>query len=88
MIITRPLRRMTLHFSHMGLTDGLTFMTQTSLSTKKTIQNEHTLCAHAKILYQKLLAMQEVFRLFQTIFLFSLRIGQEAHFLPLISHAR
>jgi hypothetical protein len=23
---TRPLRRMTLHFSHMGLTDGLTFI--------------------------------------------------------------
>ncbi len=27
MTITLPLRLMILHFSHMGLTDGLTFMT-------------------------------------------------------------
>ena len=26
MTMTRPLRRMTLHFSHMGFTDGLTFI--------------------------------------------------------------
>ena len=26
MTITRPLRRMTLHFSQMGFTEGLTFM--------------------------------------------------------------
>jgi hypothetical protein len=26
MIITLPFRRMTLHFSHIGLTEGLTFM--------------------------------------------------------------
>jgi hypothetical protein len=30
MIITLPLRRMTLHFSQIGLTDGLTFMIKTS----------------------------------------------------------
>jgi len=29
--ITLPLRLMTLHFSHMGLTDGLTFMEFSSL---------------------------------------------------------
>ena len=31
MIITRPLRLMILHFSHMGLTEGLTFMVVASL---------------------------------------------------------
>jgi hypothetical protein len=31
MIITRPLRLITLHFSHMGLTEGLTFMIDTSI---------------------------------------------------------
>jgi hypothetical protein len=30
MTITLPLRRMTLHFSQIGFTDGLTFMADTS----------------------------------------------------------
>lgn len=35
MTITAPLRRMTLHFSQIGLTDGLTFMVITSSVTPK-----------------------------------------------------
>src|SRR5699024_8444137 len=33
MTMTRPFRRMILHFSHMGLTDGLTFMSKLLLLT-------------------------------------------------------
>ena len=37
MIITRPLRLMTLHFSQMGFTEGFTFMMLTSFSKHKAL---------------------------------------------------
>ena len=71
MIITRPLRRMTLHFSHMGLTDGLTFMTQTSLSTLKQYKTNIRYARTLKYYTKNSLHFKRVFDFFFGFFISS-----------------